>query len=211
MKIYDITAEISSALPFYSENDPFKFDRVLRLENGDACNLSRVTMSVHTGTHADMPLHFIENGAACDEISLEHFYGKAKLFRLHHKEPRNISKNDLLPLDIQAGDIILLDTGQSCNMSKPLKKDYTALSPCAAKFLTEKKIKTVGLDYISADTYNAEGFPVHHILLGNGIAILEGLVLQNVPEGEYEISALPLKFKGGEGSPVRAILVARHG
>jgi arylformamidase len=92
-------------------------------------------------------------------------------------------------------------------MSKPLNKNYTALSPCAANFLAEKKIRTVGLDYISADTYNAEGFPVHKILLGNDIAILEGLVLENVPEGEYIISALPLKFKGGEGSPVRAILV----
>jgi arylformamidase len=205
--MYDITAEISSALPFYSENDPFKFDWVLRLENGDDCNLSRVTMSAHTGTHADMPLHFIENGAACDEIPLEHFYGKAKLFRLNHKQPRNISREDLLPLDIQSGDIILLDTGQSRNMNKPLKKDYTALSPCAAEFLAEKKIRTVGLDYISADTYNAPRFPVHNILLGNGIAILEGLVLENVPEGEYVISALPLKFKGGEGSPVRAVLI----
>jgi len=209
MKIYDITAEISSALPFYSENDPFKFDWILRLENGDTCNLSRVTMSAHTGTHADMLLHFIENGAACDTIPLKHFYGKAKLFRLHHKQPQNISREDLLPLDIQSGDIILLDTGQSCNMNKPLKKDYTALSSCAAEFLAEKKIKTVGLDYISADTYNSPGFPVHNILLGNGIAILEGLVLENVPEGEYEISALPLKFKGGEGSPVRAILVKK--
>jgi len=203
MKIYDITAELSHALPAYSENDPYKFDWILRLENGDSCNLSRVTMSAHTGTHADMPLHFIENGASCDEISLEHFYGKAKLFRL----PPNVTKDALLPLNIRAGDIILLDTGQSRNMNKPLKKDYTAISPCAAEFLAQRKIKTVGLDYISADTYNAPGFPVHNILLGNGIAILEGLVLHDVPVGEYVISALPLKFKGGEGSPVRAILV----
>lgn len=207
MKIYDITAEISSALPFYSEDDPFTFDWALRLENGDQCNLSRITMSPHTGTHADMPLHFIENGATCDEIPLEHFYGKAKLFRLRHK--RNILRDDLLPLEIQPSDIILFDTGQSCNMNKPLKKDYTALSPCAAEYLAEKKIKTVGLDYISADTYNAPDFPVHKILLGNGIAILEGLVLHDIPQGEYEISALPLKFKGGEGSPVRAILVKK--
>ncbi|MCL1884096.1 MAG: cyclase family protein [Defluviitaleaceae bacterium] len=207
MKIYDITAEISSALPFYSENDPYKFDWVLRLENGDMCNLSRVTMSAHTGTHADMPLHFVENGEACDEISMEYFYGKAKLFRFSRKEPQNISREDLLHLDIQMGDIILLDMGQSCNMNKPLKKDYAALSACAAEFLVEKKIRTMGLDYVSADTYNSIDFPVHRILLGNGIAILEGLVLENVPEGEYVISALPLKFKGGEGSPVRAILV----
>lgn len=157
MKIYDITAEISPALPSYSEKDVFRFEQVLQLKNGDACNLSRVMMSAHTGTHADMPLHFIENGQACDEISLEHFYGRAKLIRLRNKQEQDILEEDLLSLDIQAGDIILFDTGQSHNMNKLLKKDYTALSPCAAQFLATKKIKTVGLDYISVDTYNALG------------------------------------------------------
>jgi len=209
MKIYDITAEVSKSLPFYSESDPFDMKRVLQLKNGDMCNLTRVTMSMHTGTHADMPLHFIDDGTACHDTPLDHFYGKAKLIRLSFDAPRDITKADLVPFDIQPGDIILLDTNQSQYMQQPLKKDFTALTTEAAEFLVEKKIKTVGLDYISADVYGSEDFPVHKILLGNKIAILEGLVLQDVPVGEYEISALPLKFKDGDGSPVRAILVDR--
>lgn len=204
MKIYDITAEVSKNLPFYSENDPFDFKKVLQIKNGDNCNLSRVKMSLHTGTHADMPLHFIEGGMTCSNIPLDRFFGKAKLFRLPQ---RSITKNDLLPLEIKENDIILLDTGQSVYMSEStLKKDYTTLLPEAAEFLVEKKIKTVGLDYISADIYNSHNFHVHKTLLGNGIAILEGLVLHNVPQGEYLLSALPLKFKDGDGSPIRAIL-----
>jgi len=208
MKIYDISAEISPSLPFYSDNDPFNFKKVLRLENGDSCNLSRVTMSTHTGTHADMPLHFIKDGAACHDIPLDYFFGMAKLFRLPFASPRNVTKDDLLHLDIQAGDIILLDVGQSKYMRQStLKKDYAVLQPEAAEFLAAKKIKTLGLDYISADAYHGDDYPIHKILLGSGVAILEGLVLDGVPQGEYLLSALPLKFKDGEGSPVRAVLV----
>jgi arylformamidase len=91
-----------------------------------------------------------------------------------------------------------------------LKEGYTVLNPDAAEFLVSKKIKTIGIDYISIDEHNSPTFPVHKILLGAGVTILEGLVLDNVPEGEYVISALPLKFKNGDGSPIRAILVSEN-
>ena len=206
MKIYDITATVSSELPFYSENDPFDFRQVLQINAGALCNVSRVKMSVHTGTHADMPLHFVKDGKSCEDMPLDHFYGKAKLFRLPIN--RDVTRKDLEPLDISEGDIILLDTGQSSYMHKSeLKKGYTVLTTEAAEFLVSKKIKTIGIDYISIDEHNSPTFPVHKILLGAGVTILEGLVLDNVPEGEYTISALPLKFKNGDGSPIRAILI----
>ncbi|MCL2372827.1 MAG: cyclase family protein [Defluviitaleaceae bacterium] len=208
MQIYDITAEVSQNLPFYSESDPFDMKRVLSMEAGDFCNLTRVTMSLHTGTHADMPLHFVGGGAGCQDVPLENFFGKAKLFRLDISPARDVTHADLAPLDIQAGDIILLDTGQSIHMQESnLKKDYKTLTTCAAEYLTQKKIRTIGIDYLSVDSYNSPDFPVHKILLSSGITVLEGLVLQGVPAGEYTISALPLKFKDGDGSPVRAVLV----
>lgn len=208
MRIYDITAVVSSELPFYSENDPFDLRQVLQMDAGDICNITRVKMSVHTGTHADMPLHFVKDGRACHDMPLDHFYGKAKLFRLPMPVERNVTQADLEPLDIAEGDIILLDTGQSSYMHQSqLKKGYTVLTPEAAEFLVSKKIKTIGIDYISIDEHNSPTFPVHKILLGADITILEGLVLDDVPEGEYIISALPLKFKNGDGSPIRAILV----
>ncbi|MCL2404961.1 MAG: cyclase family protein [Defluviitaleaceae bacterium] len=208
MKIYDITAEISNDLPVFGKERPV-ISIVSQLANGDAYNFSNISVSAHTGTHADMPLHFILGGATCSDIPLGYFYGPAKVVRINVSS--HVCKADLVPLDIQAGDIILLDTGQSQYMRQGVfKQDFIALTPEAADYLVEKEIKTIGIDYLSIDPYDNVGFPAHKALLGNGIAILEGLVLENVPEGTYTLSALPLKIPGGEGSPVRAILVDEH-
>jgi len=89
-----------------------------------------------------------------------------------------------------------------------MNKDYLALTPDAAQYLAEKKIRTLGIDYLSIDPADTTDFAVHKIILGNGIAVLEGLVLDGVPEGTYTLSALPLKLQNGNGSPVRAVLIA---
>ena len=208
MQIYDITASISENLPGYA-GARHSVSNVMKLSNGDMCNLSAIEFSSHAGTHADVPYHFIQDGKNLDEISLEHFYGTAQLFRI--KITDNIQVSDINHLKIKEGEIVLFDTGQSDYMSNPVfKEDYFALSPEAAEYLASKRVKTVGIDYLSIDPYNAEGFPAHKALLGNGICILEGLVLKDVPEGEYTLSALPLKFSGGSGSPVRAVLVRKY-
>jgi len=205
MKIYDITAPISNDLPVYGEKRP-KITKLAQIDNGDVCNVTWLSASSHTGTHADMPLHFISGGATCSDIALDYFYGPAKVMRIAVSS--HIRKADLEPLDIQAGDIILLDTGQSAHMRHGvLKQDFIALTPEAAEYLAKKKIKTIGIDYLSIDPYGSPDFPAHKILLGNGIGILEGLVLEGVSEGMYTLSALPLKIPNGDGSPVRAILV----
>ena len=209
MKIYDITAEISSNLPVFGNERP-EITIVSQLANGDPYNFSKLSVTAHTGTHADMPLHFILGGATCSDMPLDYFYGPAKVIRL--SVTSHVCKADLAPLDIQEGDIILLDTGQSSHMRNSVfKEDFIALTPEAAEYLVEKKIKTIGIDYLSIDPYGAPGFPAHKALLGNGIAILEGLVLEGVPEGVYTLSALPLKIPGGDGSPVRAVLVDNAG
>jgi arylformamidase len=208
MKIYDITATIGGNLPVYHEGERPEITQTMYLEKGDMCNFSRFSATMHTGTHADVPLHFIDGGAACDNVSLMYFYGTAKVFRL--AVTSHVSAKDLQTLDIRAGDIVLLDLGQSALMRRPeMDKDYLALTPDAASYLADKGIKTVGIDYLSVDPADTEDFAVHKILLGNGVAIVEGLVLEGVPEGEYILSALPLKFENGNGSPVRAVLV-RH-
>ena len=206
MKIYDITAEISDNLPVYGDERPVA-KKVFQLAKGDDMNFTKFTATTHTGTHADMPSHFIMGGATCENIPLDHFYGPAKLIRIAANS--HVTKADLQPYNIEARSILLIDTGQSQYMRQgTLKKDFLALTPEAAQYLVEKKIKTVGIDYLSIDPYGAEGFPAHMALLGNGVTILEGLVLESVPEGEYILSALPLKLKDGDGSPVRAILVS---
>ena len=206
MKIYDITAEISNDLPIYGNGQRPNITFPAQTFKGDAYNISQVDLSSHTGTHADMPLHFVDGATNCVTTPLDHFYGPAKVF--HIKTKSHICKADLESLDIQEGDIILLNTGQSQYMSQGcFKEDHIALTPEAAHYLADKKIKTLGIDYLSIDPYGTQDFEVHKILLGRGIAALEGLVLAEVPEGEYILSALPLKIPNGDGSPVRAVLV----
>jgi len=205
VKIYDITAEISANLPVYGNERP-SATKVAELSKGDKYTLSKITGTTHTGTHADMPAHFILGGDTNDTIPLNHFYGAAQLIRI--TTTSHVTAEDLRQFDIPVGGILLIDTGQSKYMRQgTLKTDFLGLTPCAASLLIEKKIKTIGIDYLSVDPFDATDFPVHMALLGSGIAILEGLVLDNVPEGDYTLSALPLKIKDGDGSPVRAILV----
>jgi len=205
MKIYDITATIGDKLPVYGNERP-DIKKTATLQNGDGYNLTKFTFTTHTGTHADMPSHFVESNLTCDTIPLDHFYGLAQLIRINATE--HITKEILNRYEIRINCILLIDTGQSKFMGDPtLKKDFIAFTPCAAEYLVEKKIKTLGMDYLSVDPYDTTDYPVHKTLLGNGITILEGLVLENVPEGFYTISALPLKFEDGDGSPVRAVLV----
>jgi len=205
MKIYDITATISDNLPVYGNERP-DIRKTATIKNGDGYNLTKFTFTTHTGTHADMPSHFVDSTITCDTITLDHFYGPAQLIRINATE--HITKEILNRYEIRTNCILLIDTGQSQFMSQPtLKKDFLALTPCAAEYLVEQRIKTLGIDYLSVDPYDTTDFPVHKTLLGNDITILEGLILSDVPEGFYTLSALPLKFANGDGSPVRAILV----
>jgi HAD superfamily hydrolase (TIGR01509 family) len=189
----------------------------MRIADGDPCNHSFANISLHTGTHVDMPLHFIDGGDACHETDPGLFYGEAKVVRMAHvmagvQVPgpitRHISRDDLLPLDIRAGDIILLDTGQSGDMQNgPLNKNFKTILPNAAEYLAECKIKTLGIDCLSVDPFVTSDYAAHKILLSKGIGVLEGLVLDGVPQGRYTLSAFPLKFRSGDGSPVRAVLI----
>ncbi|MCL2363457.1 MAG: cyclase family protein [Defluviitaleaceae bacterium] len=208
MKIYDITATINEQLPAYKDGERPLVEQTMFMAKGDACNFSRFMMTMHSGTHADVPLHFVDGGAANDTVDLAHFFGAAKVFRL--AVTAHVTRADLLPLDIQAGDIVLLCTGQSIKMQTPkFDDDYIALALDAAEYLVERGVKTVGVDYLSVEASATTHYTVHKALLGNGVGVLEGLVLADVPEGEYTLAALPLKIEGGNGSPVRAILAMR--
>ena len=206
MKIYDISAVISEDLPGF-RGARHTVTETSEISKGDAHNSSQITMSSHMGTHADVPYHFVADGVTCDKIPLDIFYGPAKVARL--KVSGHVTKADLTHLNINEGDRLLLDTGQSALMQQgTFCEDYIGLTPDAAEYLVEKKVKTIGIDYLSIEPFGTEVYPTHKLLLGEGICVLEGLVLENVPEGEYILSALPLKIKNGNGSPVRAVLVA---
>ena len=207
MKIYDISLPISSELITWPGDPRPQLDKVLSISEGDACNVTKLEMGVHTGTHIDSPNHFIEGGITTDSMQLEVLMGKCLVIEITSKS--NVQVSDLCDFEIGKYERLLLKTRNSVhweNDSKKFDKNFIALSLKAAEYLVKSGIKLIGIDYLSIEAYGVSEHKVHHHLLNNQIAILEGLNLSKVDSGEYELICLPLKLVDCDGAPVRAIL-----
>lgn len=208
MKYYDISAPFSTNLPIYPGDPIMTQNEICDITKGDVANVSELYFGSHTGTHLDVPKHFFANGKSLDQVPIEKFIGVAKVFEIKGKD--SISYNDICNLNIENDDIILFKTDNNDMMLNPIfKTDFVYLSYDAAKFLVEKNIRAVGIDYLSIEKYNSEEPIVHRTLLGNDIYIIEGLILSKVKSGVYNIIALPLNIPNGNGSPVRVILTSK--
>ena len=205
-RYYDITMGFSADMVVYPGDPPVKIIDEKSIKQGDPYNLSVITFGSHTGTHIDAPRHFYDNGITVDRLSLEYFIGRAKVFEIKDKDA--VTAADLVNFDINKGDIVLLKTG---NSAKPqtgrFDTKFTYLAPDAAEYLCRKGIRTLGFDYLSVEKYNCEVPESHYLLLKHEVVIIEGLLLQGIAEGEYDMVALPVKITNGNGSPVRAVLI----
>ena len=167
-----------------------------------------MVLSAHSGTHIDFPAHFIPNGKHIDEYPARRFILPAQVVSIEDKEA--IRPSELENLDIKQGDALLFKTDNSISgrcTSGVFSESFVDMSPKAADFCVKKKVSLVGIDYGTIDRYDDKDFPAHLKLLGNNILILESINLKEVPPGRYTLFCLPLKSKGAEGSPARAILI----
>ena len=152
----------------------------------------------------DAPAHFIQHGTTIDAVPLEFLNGRARVVEIHNAE--KIDVPELKRLILVEDFRVLFKTKNSLLWNTPFTNDYIYLTKEAARFLSENGVKLVGFDYLSVDRYGDETYPVHKTLLKNGIILVEGLNLAEVEKGEYEMSCLPLRFKGLDASPARVIL-----
>ncbi len=206
MHIYDITAPLSSALPVYPGDPEVTITPLAQLQWGDAANVSRLVLSSHTGTHLDAPRHFFAEGLAIDGLDLHVLMGPARVCAFP-QVTTHLTADDLRPLGLAGTKRLLLQTPNAALWQKTgFQTNYVALTESAAYLLVEMGVQLVGIDYLSVDAFERQDFPVHRILLGAGVLILEGLDLRAVPPGDYELLALPLLLQHGDGAPVRAIL-----
>jgi len=202
---YDISVSISGDLQVYPGDIRPELKPLASIDHGDLANMLELRLGSHTGTHVDVPRHFLRNGKNLDQVSLDQFWGRAKVFQLLVKE--KIDREKIANLDIQANDIILFKTKNSELWGvKEFQRDFVYLTVEAAEYLVEKKVKAVGIDYLSIEKFKSKSHPTHTTLLKNGIVILEGINLKDVSPGEYFLFFFPLKLKGADGSPVRAVL-----
>lgn len=210
MRIYDVSVPISARTPTYPGDPGIDIRQWLSLAAGDAANVSALCFGAHTGTHVDAPAHFIKDAAKLQSLDLNTLIGAVQVLEIPN-HVMAIAASDLehhLPSDATR---VLFKTRNSDFWNEAdgqFHSDYTYLSPAAATKLVAQGIRLVGIDYLSVERFASEDFETHHILLANGVVIIEGLDLRQVPAGVYELICLPLKIAegSGDGAPARVVL-----
>jgi arylformamidase len=203
----DVSVPVFQGMVHWPGDPAFTFDWFLQIgKNGAPCNVSKLSLGTHTGTHMDAPLHFIRNGKTIDQLPLDATMGPARIIPIKNKE--SIQVDELKPFRIRKGERILFKTRNSTRSWKMKKfdEDFVFISKEAAAYLADKKIQTVGVDYLSVGGFKKDGVETHQALLGAGIWIIEGLNLAKAKAGNCELICLPLKVLGAEGAPARAVI-----
>jgi GntP family gluconate:H+ symporter len=207
----DVTATLDPArTPVYQGDAPMKFDFLKDMRKGDKLTLSVYSMGAHSGTHIDAPMHFVAGGAPIDQVALEPLIGAARVIDI----PDSVQAIDAAELnrhDWKGTTRVLFRTRSTLRgwMDSAFHKDFAYIAPDAAQLLADAGVVLVGVDYISAEQFGAPAPRTHRILLGKGIPIVEGLDLRAVQAGDYDLIVLPLKVRGHEGAPARAIVRKR--
>lgn len=210
MKIYDISVAISEALPTWPGDPELSIRLASSLAEGDESNVTQLCLGAHAGTHIDAPFHFEPDGIGVDALPLEVLIGPCRVFDLT-REWEHLGRNALARCDFQGVSRALFKTINSNLWDQKeglFQKTFIGLLPEGAAFLVDRGVRLAGIDYLSIEPFQSPGHPTHHILLRNGVVVLEGLNLKEVPAGDYELIALPIKVKGADGAPVRAVLRA---
>jgi arylformamidase len=202
----DVSVALRSGMVHWPGDPEVKIERMLKIESGDECNVSTIFMSSHTGTHIDSPYHFIKSGVAIHDLPLSAVIGKARVIEIADAE--SIKAEELRPHRIRRGERVLFKTLNSkrCWKSDKFVEDFVYISTETLQYLVDRKVRTIGVDYLSVGGYNKNINQVHQVLLKAGIWIIEGLDLSRVKRGYYELICLPMKIERGDGAPARAVI-----
>ncbi len=199
---FNITRLISENSIVYPGDTPFSREHISSCSKGDTCSVCKISMSNHLGTHMDFPSHFIPDGKTSSDFSLSDFIGPAVVIEI--PDDVSIITARHIPEDLLEGDFVFFKTRNS--YLTQFTENFVALDPTAATALCNKKIKIVGIDYLSVDPFHDPSFSVHQILLNREILIIENLFLKEVPPGRYHARIYPLQISHIDGVPVTVSL-----
>ena len=206
-RIYDVTVPLSKDVPTFPGDPRFEMDFPHRIEDGKPYNVASLKLGAHSGTHVDAPFHFLRDGRTVDQLPLDVLMGMARVAAVPSRDL--IRRADVESAGLAGATRVLFKTRNSGTLRRPeFREDFVALAPEAAAWLVEAGVKLVGVDYLSVEKFGSEDFASHHVLLGAGVVIVEGLDLSEVPPGDYEMACLPLRIVGADGSPARVVLRA---
>ncbi len=208
----DATATLDPATtPVYQGDAPMKFDFLHDMRKGEPFTLSVYSLGAHSGTHIDAPMHFIRDGASIEHIPLSALIGPARIIDIADGV-QAIDAAELNKHEWRGVPRVLFRTRSALRgwMSSPtFHRDFAYIAPDAAQLLADAGVQLVGIDYISAEQFGAPAPLTHRTLLGKNIPIVEGLALDRVAAGDYDLIVLPIKVGGHEGAPARAVLRPR--
>jgi arylformamidase len=211
MTIYDISVGISATeTPVYPGDPGIEIIAHSSLARGDAANVSMLHFGAHTATHVDAPAHFIEGARTVAELPLDVLVGSALVVQVS-EDVREIDAEQVAALVPAGYERVLFKTRNSAfwlESRGEFHSDFTYVTADGALSLVERGVRLVGVDYLSVEQFHSEKHETHIALLSRGVVIVEGLNLESVPAGEYELICLPLKITSGagDGAPARAIL-----
>ena len=202
--LHDISPPIRPGIAVWPGDTEFAQERSWAIGPGCPVNVSRITLSTHTGAHADAPLHYAEDGVAVDGLDLERYLGPCRVIDVRQ------ARGAVQPADVAdalagAPPRILLRTAETASVER-WDPDFTAVAAATIELLAARGVVLIGTDTPSLDPETSKTMDAHQAVHRHGLSILEGLVLDCVPPGDYELIALPLRLAELDAAPVRAVL-----
>jgi arylformamidase len=203
-RLWDISPPVAEGAPVFPGDTPFALQWAARIGPGCPVNVSTITLSPHTGAHADAPLHYGDEGAAIGAVALEPFLGRCRVIHAIGRGPLVLLQH----LEHALEDLpprVLVRTYEHMPVDR-FDEDLPAYAPETIETLADRGVTLVGIDSASIDPASSKTLASHQVIRRRGLRVLENLLLDGVPEGDYELIALPLKLTTACASPVRAIL-----
>lgn len=215
--IIDISVPLENGIATWPEDPGFLVERRKNLALGDPATVSQLSMGVHTGTHVDAFNHFKKDGKSLSDMDLAIYVGKALVIEIENEQCATVEELENHPMSelIKEADRLLLKTKNSDSewWKAEFNESFVHIHPKAAQYLVDCGTKLVGVDYLSVEGFHSDDLypdyqsaPTHHILMDAEIYIVEGLYLNNIDQGWYQMTCLPMSIKGCDGAPARVIL-----
>lgn len=208
--LWDISPTISSAIPVWPGDTPFTSETTWAIGGGCPVHVSRMTMTTHLGAHTDAPSHYDADGLSIAEVALDAYIGPCRVIDCRAARGTADNRVGVAHLEGQLDGVPARVLLRTCEQAPTQEWDagFTAVTPEAIALLAARGVVLVGIDSASLDPQDSKTLDAHHAVRRHKMAILEGVVLDLVPAGDYELIALPLKLAGLDASPVRAVLRA---
>ncbi|NIE78019.1 arylformamidase [Pantoea sp. Ap-967] len=203
-KIWDISAPLDVNTPVWPGDTPFQEERCWKIDDHCPVNVGRITLSPHTGAHADAPLHYSADGLAIGAVSLEPYIGPCRVIDCTHVTGIVQPEDLFASMEDVPRRVIIRTFNRAPTAAWPVR--FSAIAPATIEMLADAGVCLIGVDTPSLDPQSSKTMDAHMAVAKYGMAILEGLVLDDVPVGDFELIALPLKFTNLDASPVRAVL-----